>query len=181
MSGRAERLRFMLPIAGMLGLCALAFWIGGLRLNLSASQPVGLYRVAPDGRLAAACLDGAAAELARAREYLRRGTCPLQLEPVLKRIVALGGDHVSVSDAGVLVNGTQLPNSVPAERDSAGRPMPSLIAKGAYQTRLAADELWLASFFSSASYDSRYYGPVRAGQIRERLEPVWIVSGNLPW
>jgi type IV secretory pathway protease TraF len=36
--------------------------------------------------------------------------------PLLKRVVALAGDIVSVSSSGVSVNGQLLPNSAPRER-----------------------------------------------------------------
>jgi conjugative transfer signal peptidase TraF len=43
--------------------------------------------------------------------------------PLLKRVVALPGDSVSVSSSGVSINGQLLPNSAPLLRDEAGRPL----------------------------------------------------------
>src|ERR1700759_1123487 len=43
--------------------------------------------------------------------------------PLLKRVVALVGDVVSVSSSGVSINGQLLPNSAPLFRDEAGRPL----------------------------------------------------------
>jgi type IV secretory pathway protease TraF len=40
---------------------------------------------------------------------------------LLKRVVALAGDVVSVSSSGVSINGQLLPNSAPLFRDEAGR------------------------------------------------------------
>jgi len=43
--------------------------------------------------------------------------------PLLKRVVALAGDVVSVSSSGVSINGQLLPNSAPLFDDEAGRPL----------------------------------------------------------
>jgi conjugative transfer signal peptidase TraF len=43
--------------------------------------------------------------------------------PLLKRVVALAGDLVSVSSSGVSVNGDLLANSAPLSHDEAGRPL----------------------------------------------------------
>jgi type IV secretory pathway protease TraF len=43
--------------------------------------------------------------------------------PLLKRVVALAGDMVSVSSSGVSINGQLLPNSAPLFDDEAGRPL----------------------------------------------------------
>src|SRR6201987_6528884 len=43
--------------------------------------------------------------------------------PLLKRVVALAGDVVSVSSSGVSINGQLLPNSAPLFHDEAGRPV----------------------------------------------------------
>ena len=43
--------------------------------------------------------------------------------PLLKRVVALAGDVVSVPSSGVSINGQLLPNSAPLLDDEAGRPL----------------------------------------------------------
>lgn len=180
MNGRPERLRFLLPMALVLAALVVAFEGWGGRINLSASFPPGLYRVADAGPLVAVCLDGKAAALAAARGYVRGGSCPGRLEPVMKRIVAKAGDVVAVSENGVSVNGHPLLNSKPAPFDSQGRPMPLLFGATRYVRRLEAGELWLASEFNAGSYDSRYFGPVATSQVRERLAPIWIASSPPP-
>ena len=42
---------------------------------------------------------------------------------LLKRVVALAGDVVSISSSGVTINGELLPNSAPLSHDEAGRPL----------------------------------------------------------
>jgi len=44
--------------------------------------------------------------------------------PLLKPIAARAGDTVTVSEAGVAVNGKLLPNSKQYPKDGIGRPMP---------------------------------------------------------
>ena len=53
---------------------------------------------------------------------LKRGYEAREL-PLLKRVVALAGDEVSVSSSGVSINGQLLPNSAPLFDDEAGRPL----------------------------------------------------------
>src|SRR5436190_20540147 len=63
-----------------------------VRLNISPSAPLGLYRMvdqpAVRGVLVAACVPPAATRLARERGYLAGGSCPGGTQPVLKRIGA---------------------------------------------------------------------------------------------
>jgi conjugative transfer signal peptidase TraF len=53
---------------------------------------------------------------------IKRGYKDREL-PLLKRVVALAGDVVSVSSSGVSINGQLLPNSAPLFDDEAGRPL----------------------------------------------------------
>src|SRR5258708_9765496 len=43
--------------------------------------------------------------------------------PLLKRVVALAGDLVSVSSSGISINGQLLPNSAPLFHDEADKPL----------------------------------------------------------
>jgi hypothetical protein len=59
-------------------------------------------------------------------------------------------------------------------RDRAGREMP----RPRWVRRvLGPDEYWLQSTDSERSFDSRYHGPVRRGQIRDRRVPVLTMCG----
>jgi len=155
-----------------------AGWLAGLRLNLTGSLPVGLY-VASGGRpargaLVLACLPPRVAEFARARGYVPRGgACPGGVVPVGKSILAVPGDTVTVTLMGLLVNSRQVRNSRPLAVDRKGRPLPGLAIS---RYVVGPGELWLLSSYSPWSFDSRYFGAVKVGQVRAKLWRLWTVG-----
>ena len=88
--------------------------------------------------------------------------------PLLKRVVALAGDVVSVSSSGVSVNGELLTNSAPLSHDEAGRPLEMAQLD---QFRLGADQAFLMGV-TSTSRDSRYFGPVPLARCSGSFVPV---------
>jgi conjugative transfer signal peptidase TraF len=156
-----------------------ACWLAGLRLNLTGSLPRGLYAVsrAAQGRgaLVLVCLPVSVATFAKARGYVPQGgSCPVGLVPIGKRVCALPGDTVTVTPAGLLVNGTPFPNSRPLSVDHQGRPLPRL-AVGRYPVHPGT--LWVVSSYSRLSFDSRYFGPLETSGIQTGLRPLWTGSG----
>ena len=148
-----------------------AAW-AGLRLNDSPSMPPGLYirtRSDDDASLAVFCPAEPFAQLSVERGYRSRGNCPDGSEPLAKPIVARPGDIVELSATGMAVNGRLLPNTSPLAKDSAGRPLPHWpFGRYVVVPRL----VWVASTYSPRSFDSRYFGPVEASQVREHVRPL---------
>ena len=169
------RLRVLGPATGLLAAVALT-WLGGLRLNLTGSMPVGLYRVSEGpprkGAMVLACLPLAVAAFARSRGYVPRGICLGGAAPIGKIVLATAGDSVQVTDTGLVVNGTPARNSKRLAHDGAGRPLPRL-HDGTYV--VARDQVWLYSPYSTRSFDSRYFGPVPLRCVLHRVLPVWTV------
>lgn len=145
-----------------------------LRYPTTDSAPPGLYLLTYGepvrGSWAVACLPRTVAELGRRRGYLRPGRCPAASSPVLKRVAALAGDQVLVTETGLVVDGEPLPRTARRSHDSHGRPVPS-IPLGLY--RVAPGEVWLYSDHSPASWDSRYYGPIPLAGVRSRACRLW--------
>lgn len=164
----AKRTAVLLTVAVL----AAATWAADLRVNLTESLPPGVYRaVAADfrpGALVSVCLPDDLAALAKERGYGKPGPCPGGIAPLLKRIAAMPGDTVVVSNAGLAVNGEPIPRTARRERDSHGRPIPR-IAEGDYA--VSEGELWLVANHRARSWDSRYFGP---------LEPARIIAGMRP-
>lgn len=163
------------PLA-VLGACGLA----GLRLNLTGSLPIGLYRVSRAApvreAIVLACLPPAIAAFARARGYVPSGgACPGGGVPVGKPIRAIAGDTVTVTATGLLVNGTPVPNSRALAADRQGRPLPRL-AVGRFVVRPRT--VWVVSSYSRLSFDSRYFGAVGTGQIRANVQRLWSAGSN---
>jgi len=95
--------------------------------------------------------------------------CAQMAAPLLKPTIARAGDVVSVSAAGIAVNGKMIPRTAPRTSDSKGRklqPWPT----GQYL--VGPGTVWVASAYNEHSYDSRYFGPVPTSTIRYRLRPV---------
>jgi conjugative transfer signal peptidase TraF len=133
--------------------------------NVSASAPIGLYRVvfgeARRGDLVLARPPQEIAELAVERGYLPLGV------PFVKRIAALHGDDVCTFKEAVIVNGQFVARRL--ERDGAGRLLPCW-----YGCReLGSDELFLLMDAVPDSLDSRYFGPVSSANVIGRLVPLW--------
>ena len=125
-----------------------------LILNLSASLPRGLYLVRHVATLERGMLVLVHPDTALEHLLVTRGYLPAGM-PLLKPVVALGGDEVCVVEEEVRVNGTVLATTV-ADVDSAGRPLPQWQAC----KTLTAAEVFLLSAADARSFDSRYFGPV---------------------
>lgn len=147
----------------------------GLRLNLTGSMPVGIYVVARDvptrGSIVLVCLSPDIADMARDRGYLSHGgSCPGDVAPVGKPVLAVPGDTIVATTTGLILNGVPVKNSKPFLSDRKGRPLPRL-PTGRYG--VGAVELWLLSAYSPFSFDSRYFGAVKAKQVRAHVRALW--------
>ncbi|HVT60549.1 MAG TPA: conjugative transfer signal peptidase TraF [Thermoanaerobaculia bacterium] len=155
---------------------ALALLLSGLRFNTSASLPRGIYllRRRPPSRvgLVLACPPPWAARLALARHYLPAGSCPGGTQPLGKLLLALPGDRLALSAAGLSVNGRPIPSSLPLPADTAGRPLPPH-PYGRFQ--LGPTQVWLFSTHPR-SFDSRYFGPVDRADVLGILQPIWTTK-----
>lgn len=159
---------------GLLLLIAV-FAVAGLRINVTDSLPVGLYRITSEPRASyvAFCLEGTASRLSLQRGYRPSGSCPDGGAPLLKSVVAMAGDHVRLSDAGIAVNNILLSNTAPLHQDRRGR----LLEPWTFGDYLVSDGMvWVASTYNPFSYDSRYYGPIRSKQILYSLKSVLIFA-----
>lgn len=145
-----------------------------LRVNLTPSVETGLYLRVPEwaagnapavGDLVYACApEGPAAALALERDYLRptATACASGVVPVLKRVVAVGGQTVRVNSVGLFVDGLEVAPAPPVE-DSGGRPL-----RPRYGTWPLEDgALWLGSDIPNG-FDSRYFGPFEGESVRGR-------------
>jgi conjugative transfer signal peptidase TraF len=153
--------------------------MAGLRLNVTPSMPVGLWRMVPDraplrrGEIVVVCLpDTALARVGAVRGYIPSGSCPSGSEPLVKPIAATAGDVVAVSAAGVAVNGQAVNDTAQLAQDSAGRPLIA-VAAGAYP--VAPKEVWLLSGHDPRSFDSRYFGPVPEANVQGLALPIWVL------
>lgn len=119
----------------------------------------------------AACLppDSGAAQLAIERDYLPAGQCPGGFAPLLKQLVAIPGDVITLTDDQVSINDVLLRGSRALSEDSAGRPLVPY-PRGTY--RVPPNEYWLFAVNLPQSFDSRYFGPVPKSSVLTSLLPV---------
>ncbi|QPC88920.1 conjugative transfer signal peptidase TraF (plasmid) [Mesorhizobium sp. NBSH29] len=170
---RRRRTIAVIAIAGA-GLAALAgiSWLVGLRLNLTPSYSLGLWRIGAMDRPAAAgdlvfvCPpDTPAFRLGRERGYLHRGLCPGSFSPLIKTVAAIEGQHVEVG-ASVSIDGRPLAHSQLHAADAQGREL-APFAGGI----VPPAHLFLYSDYAG-SYDSRYFGPIPSAGLLGRAHPV---------
>ncbi|MDK4742554.1 conjugative transfer signal peptidase TraF [Rhizobium sp. CNPSo 3464] len=171
---RCRRIGLILLGAGsvIVGGAAVA-QIGGYRLNLTPSEPLGLWRInalhrpVAVGDLVFICPPPTALfESARRRGYLRAGLCSGGFAPLIKTIVALPGQHVEVG-RDLAIDGHPLASSSIRTTDAEGRPLDHY--RGGV---VPSGYLFLHSAFAS-SYDSRYFGPVPDAGLLGLARPVF--------
>jgi conjugative transfer signal peptidase TraF len=144
-----------------------------LRVNTTVSMPIGLYRKVPRqlerGAWVVFCLPREPARLGRERGYLRRGSCADGSQELVKEIAAVPGDSVALSRAGLTVNSHAVPGTAIQSVDRNGRTLPHAPFG---ERRVAPGELWVLGLDHSVSWDSRYFGPIPARQVRAGAIPV---------
>ena len=160
--------------AAVTGLLALGY-VGGLRINLTPSYPLGIWRIVPlDRKVAVGDLvmicppPTSAFTLARQRGYLRLGLCPGWLSPLIKTVAATQGQRVEIAGA-VSVDDLPLANSKMRAADAEGRGLIPF-AGGI----VPSGHIFLHSDFAG-SYDSRYFGPVPAAGVLGLAQPVLTI------
>jgi len=137
--------------------------------NPSDSVPRGWYHIGPAdslqvGSIVLARLPAPAAALAAQRDYLPSGI------PLLKRIGAVAPQRVCVDGASVRIDDVAV--AAVMRVDGRGR---SLLAWPQCR-RLVRGELFLLSGTNPASFDSRYFGPIRAPDVIGSAQPLWTWS-----
>ncbi|OWV85931.1 conjugal transfer protein TraF [Rhizobium sp. N122] len=172
---RAQRTNAVVLLAlaaSIVGGGVAAATVGGFRINMTPSEPLGLWRIVPldrpadRGDLVFVCPPQTTAmREARERGFLRAGTCPGGVAPLIKTVIAVAGQHVEIG-AGVTIDGRPVPSSDLAVQDGNGRPMTP------FSGGVVPDEsVFLHSPFRG-SYDSRYFGPLPASGILGLAQPV---------
>lgn len=173
-----RRRRIIAIIIGIAALCppmsAGTAWFGGFRVNLTPSEPLGLWRIVmmnrpvENGDRVFVCPPVTALfDNALERGYLRRGLCRGGFAPLIKSVVATSGQHIRIGGR-VVVDGTPVANSTLRKSDGKGRsvtPFPGGVIPPGF--------IFLHSSFAS-SYDSRYFGPVPVDGLLGLARPVLV-------
>ena len=156
-------------------LSAAFYFVAHAHLFLSTTESMrpGLYWLSPGerverGDVAIACVPSAFAQWALSAGVLKVDPRCDGVEPVLKRVVAVEGDQVTLTQRGVFVNGHLEPDSQ-RRRVFRDRPIPAV---NLGNVRLRAGETLLLGDHRSASFDGRYFG------VTDRmLGPAFMILG----
>ena len=169
----SNKLRFGVAACSLLTAAVAGVWFAGYRVNMTESFPRGLWRVteapAEKGALVLFCPSDAAL-FARAREagYLAYGLCQGGYAPLIKRVAAVAGDRVSVTKAGLAINGVPQANSRKLAADSTGQGLP----QAALPDVVPFGHVLLLSDYNARSYDSRYFGAIPTARIQGVVVPI---------
>jgi len=162
---------FMMGVIGI----ALLFVALGFRINLTNSIPVGLYRIINKDNIKNSfvifCPDNRPAfRLAMERGYISSGLCLDGYGYLMKKVIAIQNDIVSVTHEGVFVNQALIPFSQPKTSDDEDHKLPQWRVRD-YQ--LKENEFLTLTSQSEWSFDGRYYGIVLKKQIKGAILSVW--------
>ena len=135
--------------------------------NVSASVPLGLYRIEPGhspkiGELAAVRPEPALSQLMANRRYVEQGAL------LGKPVAAVTGARVCRQQQRITINGQQRASAL--DHDRFGRELPRW--RGC--RNLGAGQYFLLAPNVPASFDSRYFGPIAAANVIGRATPLWI-------
>jgi len=168
--------RFIVYVGVMLSIFMLwgFAYATGVRLNTTPSIPVGVYRLTNEpvvkGAYVLFCPSPAPVfAMAKARGYLGAGFCPGSYGQLMKKILAVQDDVVTIGTDGVEVNGQQLPLSEPSKFDGGGQPLPDYKASRV----LDSTEVLVMSDSNRGSFDGRYFGPIQRSQIQGVIRPIF--------
>jgi type IV secretory pathway protease TraF len=104
---------------------------------------------------------------------LWRNRCPGGAEPIVGLVIAIPGDRVDViPGAGLEVNGSLIPGTLPLDHDSHGRPMP-VLPPGRYD--LQVSQYWILGP-ERDSFDCRNIGPVDEQEIVSTAVPGYLLD-----
>jgi conjugative transfer signal peptidase TraF len=153
--------------------CLLAFAFRHFVIHVvTPSIPMGWYFVQRwgqprRGEYIVICPPAQVTRIGKARGYLIPGDCPGNVSPLVKRLAAMEGDTVTLSEHAFSVNGKRIADG-PQRYDSLGRPLESL-ARRTYH--VDSDAMWLLGD-ARQSWDSRYFGPFARHTIIGRAVPI---------
>lgn len=159
-------------VISVIFIALLVFFYTNIIVNVTPSMPIGIYlkgsKSITKGNIFLVCLTDTYSKIGLQRHYLISGghICR-EMEPLIKRIIAVPGDHVVLSDDYIIVNNVKYPYPT-SYSDSLNRPL-SVYPRGDYPNTTG---YWLLGDHDIKSWDSRYWGLVVAGQIKNRLIPI---------
>ncbi len=125
------------------------------------------------GTLVSVCVPaGEHVDVYKSREYVPVSpACPSGLSPLLKPVVAAGGDSVEITQVGTWVNDKWIQNSEVFDTDSQDKSIEHLPI--GWTKKIEAGEYFLLATRLKRSLDSRYYGTVTWSDVIGQASPIF--------
>jgi conjugative transfer signal peptidase TraF len=148
----------------------------GYRINISESYPRGVYKsihktTIEYGDFVMFCpKNSPLMQNALKRGYVLKGICEGGYYPLLKKVAALEGDRVLVSDY-VYINGKKQIKSRLHQYDPKGNPLPRTKDNN---ITVPKGYMFLMSDYHELSFDSRYLGLIEQNSTISLMKPFYI-------
>lgn len=157
MRRRTKALLLITPLILLFPALALAR-NAGFRLNMTASLPMGIYKVTPIDKTSVIKADDLVVITDLDAIGVDRALCTY--DAMLKKVAALEGDRIEYDGKSVYINGRRLPLSQIFEKDKFDKALPTQ----QYPYTVPENCVYLTSEHPYG-YDSRYYGAVETKYI----------------
>nr|MCH9770488.1 S26 family signal peptidase [Gammaproteobacteria bacterium] len=150
----------------------------GLKINDTSSMPIGIYQRATktniqSGDIVAVCLPKKIAEAGLKSGYLDSGNCPGHAIAILKTVIAVPGDTVTLTSKAIIVNNRTHYFTPHQSLDHEHHHIKQWIS---YGSRYNIKGYWLYGTNDPIySWDSRYYGSVLPEKIQNSYQ-IWFTT-----
>jgi conjugative transfer signal peptidase TraF len=145
----------------------------GVLINITPSMELGFYRKSMShikrGDIIAFCLPDPYKTLGLSKHYIQEGKKCEGADPLIKLVIAVPGDHVTLAKNYIEVNANKYFYATFSD-DSEGRSL-EIYPRGDYQN---TQGYWLVGTHAKNSWDSRYWGPIGKDRILYKLKPLLI-------
>ncbi len=138
-------------------------WCFGIIINYTESLPLGLYQ-----KISEQPVHGSYVLFTLKNPDWDR---PYTQGQLIKRVAAVSGDHVQITNNEIRINGQLMKDSKQWTIDRYGNQLPSLVLD-----HVLADNELLCLGEHAGSFDSRYFGVVTKNQIISTLKPVFTFN-----
>jgi conjugative transfer signal peptidase TraF len=158
----------MLTCFTAIGVAAAAIVPTSLKLvwNVSASAPIGFYRIEPAEHLDVPDLVAVTPPMPLEDFMVERGYIGRDM-PILKRVLGLPGQRICRIGRTITIDGITMGEA--RDRDRLDRPLP--VWNGC--RTVAEDELFLMNWQVPDSLDGRYFGPLPATSVIGQATPLY--------
>jgi len=167
-NNRIFTLSFLIGIPLFMLIFSVAFYVTGIRINVTRSFPIGFYRTykGEPERGDLVFLKPPENEVV---EWGRKSRA-ISRSGMFKRVYGVEGDEVRVSEDGISINGVWIENSIIIKAMPDGEPIPSI----AEDSIVPENNVWVMSEYNEMRFDSRYFGAVPTGNIYAKAKPLWV-------